>query len=148
MKTATEVERGTLEFERTYNAPAAKVWAAITNREQMKQWYFDIDNFAPQVGLEFKFYCGHTDGPQHLHVCKVLEVIPGKKLSHSWAYDGFEGSSTVTWELFDEGHTTRVKLTHTGLDTFPANKPEFAVHNFNEGWTYILGTSLQDFIEK
>ena len=29
-------------IERTYNATAEKVWQAITDKNQMKQWYFDI----------------------------------------------------------------------------------------------------------
>ncbi|MBW4891929.1 SRPBCC domain-containing protein [Mucilaginibacter sp. HMF5004] len=139
---------GTLEFERTYNAPISKTWAAITDKGQMKEWYFNLDEFKPEVGFKFSFLGGPPDGEQFLHVCEILEVIPGKKLSHSWRYDGFEGNSTLTWELFDEGDKTRLKLTHTGLDTFPADRPEFVISNFNEGWTHILGIGLKDYLEK
>jgi hypothetical protein len=31
-------------IERSYNAPRKKVWRAITNKEDMKQWYFDLPN--------------------------------------------------------------------------------------------------------
>lgn len=137
-----------LVFERIYNAPASKVWKAITDKGQMKEWYFDLDEFKPEVGFEFKFWGGPPDGERFLHVCKILEVIPEKKLSHSWRYEGYDGNSVLTWELFDEGDKTRVILTHGGLETFPADKPEFAVHNFNEGWTYILGTSFKNYLEK
>jgi len=137
-----------LLFERTFNAPAAKVWAAITQKEQMKQWYFDLKEFIPEPGFEFSFLGGPPDGIQYLHLCKILEVVPGKKLSHSWRYDGYEGDTVVTWELFDEGDKTTVKLTHAGLHTFPASNPDFAPYNFNEGWTNILGTSLRYYLEK
>ncbi|MCW3114716.1 MAG: hypothetical protein JWR18_3112, partial [Segetibacter sp.] len=56
------------------------------------------------------------------------------------------GNSVVTFELFDEGSKTRLKLTHAGLETFPANIPDFAKENFAEGWTYITGTSLSNFL--
>ena len=36
-------------IERTYNAPVEKVWKAITDKEEMKQWYFDLDAFFHQV---------------------------------------------------------------------------------------------------
>lgn len=137
-----------LVFERTYNAPAGKVWAAITQKEQMKQWYFDLKEFMPEPGFEFSFLSGPPDGIQYLHLCGILEVIPGKKLSQSWRYNGYEGYTTVTWELFDEGDKTTVKLTHAGLHTFPATNPDFAANNFKEGWTHILGTSLKDYLEK
>jgi uncharacterized protein YndB with AHSA1/START domain len=134
-------------IETTYNAPVEKVWKALTDKNQMKQWYFDIEEFKPEVGFEFKFDGGADDKVYH-HVCKIVEVIQGKKLKHSWSYVGYEGMSYVTWELFDEDNTTRVKLTHEGLETFPKSDPNFAKESFAKGWTYILGTSLKEFLEK
>ena len=110
-------------FERAYNATVAKVWKAITDKNDMKQWYFDIAEFKPVVGFEFSFV-GENEGRKFVHLCKVVEVIPQKKLKHSWRYDGYEGNSTVVWELFEEGPNTRLKLTHIGLETFPDN-PDF-----------------------
>jgi uncharacterized protein YndB with AHSA1/START domain len=133
-------------IERTYNAPVEKVWKAITDKNQMKQWYFDLAEFKPEVGFEFQFY-GGTEEKQWLHLCKVTEVVPMKKLTHSWRYEGYEGNSFVTFELFPEGNKTRLKLTHEGLETFPP-LPEFRKENFAEGWTSIIGTSLKEFLEK
>lgn len=42
-------------IEKIYTARVSKVWKAITDKEQMKQWYFDIANFKPEVGFEFQF---------------------------------------------------------------------------------------------
>lgn len=133
-------------IERTFNAPADKVWNAITDKSAMKQWYFDLKEFKPEVGFEFQFE-GGTEEKSYLHLCKVTEVVVGTKLTHSWKYDGFEGNSFVTWELFPEGDKTRVRLTHSGLETFPANNPDFAKSNFAQGWTEIVGKSLKDYVE-
>ena len=134
-------------IERTYNAPAAKVWQAITSKEQMKQWYFDIPEFKPEVGFEFQFAGQGSEGQKYLHLCRITEVIPEKKLSHTWRYDGFPGMSTVTFELFAEGDQTRLKLTHEGLETMAANGPDFARESFTKGWTHIIGKSLKEFLE-
>jgi uncharacterized protein YndB with AHSA1/START domain len=134
-------------IERSFNAPVEKVWKAITNKDDMKQWYFDLAAFTPEVGFEFRFYGGKEDR-QYLHICEITEVIPNKKLTYSWRYDGYDGISYVTFELFAEGNTTRLKLTHAGLETFPANNPDFAKENFAAGWTAIIGTSLKDYFEK
>ena len=132
-------------IERTYNAPVEKVWHAITDRDAMKKWYFDIAEFKPEVGFEFSFTASDK-GKTFLHLCKVTEVEPGKKITYSWRYDGEPGNSFVTWELFDEGDKTRLTLTHAGLETFPP-KPEYAKTNFEKGWTHIIGTSLKAFFE-
>jgi uncharacterized protein YndB with AHSA1/START domain len=134
-------------FERIYEAPISKVWKAITDKDDMKQWYFELSEFKPEVGFEFTFV-GGDQNQSFLHLCKVVEVVPGKKLKHSWRYDGYEGNSFVTWELFEEGkNKTRVKLTHEGLETFPQETASFAKENFVKGWTGILGINLLDYVE-
>lgn len=134
-------------IERIYNAPIQKVWNAITNKEAMKQWYFDLKEFKPEVGFEFQFV-GGPDDRSYLHLCKVTEVIEGRKLTYSWRYDGYEGNSFVTWELFSEGDKTKLRLTHTGLETFPASNPDLDKKNFVAGWTEIVGGSLKKFLEE
>jgi len=129
------------------DAPVSKVWKAITDRKDMKQWYFDIAEFKSQVGFEFQFEGGKED-KSYLHLCKITEVIPGKKLAYSWRYDGYPGSTLVTFELFAEGNKTRLKLTHEGLESFGTDNPDFAKENFVEGWTYLIEKSIKEFVEK
>jgi uncharacterized protein YndB with AHSA1/START domain len=134
--------------EETFNASAEQVWNAITDKDQMKQWYFDIAAFAPEVGCEFQFTGQGVKGQEYLHLCKIIEVVPQQKLQHSWTYKGYEGYSLVTFELYEEGEKTRLKLIHDGLDSFPSDNPDFATQNFVEGWTYIIKTALKNFLEK
>lgn len=134
-------------IERTYSAPVSAVWKAISNRDEMAKWYFDLKEFKPEVGFEFTFEGGPSPEKQYIHLCKVTEVIQNKKLTYSWRYDGYEGNSFVTFELFEEGNSTRVKLTHAGLETFPKNNPDLAKENFAAGWTDIIGRSLKEFLE-
>jgi uncharacterized protein YndB with AHSA1/START domain len=113
----------------------------------MKQWYFNIASFKPEPGFEFEFTAGSPE-KSYLHKCKVKEVVVGKKLSYSWGYDGYPGNSVVTFELFEEGNKTRLKLTHEGLETFPNHLADFAKESFAKGWTHIIGVSLKGFVEK
>ena len=131
--------------ERTFNAPVARVWKALTDVEEMRRWYFDLKEFKPEVGFEFEFIVEH-EGVKYHHLCKITEVIPQKKLAYTWRYKGEQGDSLVTFELFAEGDKTRLKLTHEGLETFPKT-PLFARENFMKGWTEIIGSSLKDFLE-
>lgn len=129
------------------NAPVSRVWKAVTDKNEMKNWYFDLKEFNPEVGFEFRFYGGPPER-QYLHICEITEVIPEKKLTYSWRYDGFPGKSFVTFELFDEGENTRLKLTHSGLETFPSDNPDFAKESFAEGWNQIIGTNIKEYLEK
>lgn len=134
-------------IERTYNAPIEKVWKAITDKDQMKQWYFDIAEFKPEPGFEFQFVAG-DENKKYLHICKVTEVVKGKKLTHSWKYEGHSAETYITWELFEEDDKTRLKLTHEGLERIAEYGPAFAKENFATGWTQIVGTTLKEFVEK
>ncbi len=134
--------------ERTFNAPAAVVWKAIVDADQMRQWYFSsIDTFKPEVGFKTQVNV-HHDGKDFLHLWKVTDVITGKKIAYSWKYDGRPGDSLVTFELFAEGGKTRLQLTHTGLETFqPQSNPDLAAKNFFKGWTSLIHSSLYKFLE-
>jgi uncharacterized protein YndB with AHSA1/START domain len=132
-------------IERTFNAPVAKVWRALIDVEEMQQWYFDLKEFKPKVGFEFEFVVEHEGNTYH-HLCRVTEVIPQKKIAYTWRYKGEPGDSLVTFELFAEGDKTRVKLTHSGIETFPKT-PAYARKNFEARWTAIIGSELKQFVE-
>lgn len=134
-------------IERIYDAPVERVWQAITNRDQMKEWYFDIAEFKPEVGFEFSF-TGGDENNTYLHLCKVTEVINQKKLTYTWKYKGQNEATYVTWELFNEDGKTRVKLTHEGLERIEIYGAPFVRENFAEGWNHIVGIALKDFTEQ
>jgi uncharacterized protein YndB with AHSA1/START domain len=136
-----------LIIERTFEAPLDLVWKAISEREAFDHWYFKLKDFQAKVGFEFEF-SGEDKGVTYLHHCRVTEVVPGKKLSYTWRYEGHEGQSLVTFELFPEGdQKTKLRLTHAGLETFP-KLPSFARENFLAGWTDIIGRSLKKYVEE
>jgi uncharacterized protein YndB with AHSA1/START domain len=130
--------------ERTLNAPTARVWQALTDVDQMRAWYFDLKEFKPEPGFEFEFVVDH-EGNSYQHLCKVTEVVPQKKIAYTWRYKGEPGESLVTFELTGTGDQTKLRLTHEGLQTFPA-KSAYARKNFEAGWTAIAG-ELKKFVE-
>jgi uncharacterized protein YndB with AHSA1/START domain len=143
--TATNNLEGAVVIERTFNAPVERVWSALTDVEQMRQWYFDLKEFKPDVGFEFEFVVEH-EGTTYHHLCKIMEVIPEKKIAYTWRYKGEPGDSLVTFDLSAEGGKTRVKLTHSGIETFPKT-PAYARKNFEAGWTAIISSELKQFVE-
>ena len=132
--------------ERTLNASVATVWKALTNVEQMRQWYFDLNEFRAEVDFEFEFAVDH-EGTTYHHLCRITEVVPQKKIAYTWRYKDQPGDSLVTFELFGEGEKTRLRLTHEGIESFPKT-PAYARANFEAGWTAIIGSELKRFLEE
>ena len=145
MTTKTDLAEAVV-LERTLNAPVARVWKALTDVDQMRQWYFDLKEFKPEVGFEFEFVVEHEGNSYH-HLCRVTEAILQKRIAYTWRYKGEPGDSLVTFELAPDGDKTRLKLTHTGIETFPKT-PAYARKNFEAGWTAIIGTELKQFVER
>jgi len=135
-------------IERVFNADIELMWKALTDREIMKQWYIDVVEFKVVVGFKFEFWGGEAGEKQWKHLCEITEVVPGRKLTYSWKYEGFCGMSYVTFELFEDNDGTKLKLTHSGIDTFPADIPELAIHNFENGWNQAINVSLKEFLQK
>ncbi|HEY3760971.1 MAG TPA: SRPBCC domain-containing protein [Verrucomicrobiae bacterium] len=132
-------------IERILDAPTNLVWRALTSPEDMKRWYFDMQQFKPEVGCDFRFVVVH-DGKTHDHRCHITDVVPQKKIAYTWRFEGREGLSLVTFELSGRGRKTRLRLTHAGLESFGAS-PMLARKNFVKGWTRIIGFWLKDFVE-
>lgn len=136
-----------LVITQTFIAPTDKVWKALTDLAQMKQWYFDsIESFKPELGFQTQFnvQCGEKN---YLHQWIVTEVAPMKKLSYVWKYPDYTGESCVTFELFAENQRTKLRLTHHGLASFPRDNPDFARESIMEGWSFLIGKRLGEYLQ-
>lgn len=130
--------------ERVIDAPVAAVWAAITTPEAIRKWFCEFKNFEAVVGREFEF-TADDKGVSYLHHCQVTGVIPEQRLAYTWRYTGYTGDSLVAFDLSSEGSKTRIRVTHTGLETFPQISA-FAKGNFEQGWTALVGTLLPQYL--
>ncbi|MES2513783.1 MAG: SRPBCC domain-containing protein [Bacteroidota bacterium] len=130
--------------EFNYKTPVHKVWLALTDTQQMKRWYFpQLQKFEPIVGFEFQF---EDSGAAYQKEWIVTKVTEGKTLAHSWTYKGYTGNSEVTFDLFAEGDSTRLRITQTNLDSFP-DHPHFSKQRFEDGWDTLLGQNLKYLLE-
>jgi uncharacterized protein YndB with AHSA1/START domain len=138
------------KIERIYKATIQKVWKALTENELLKQWYFDfLGGFKAEVGHEFDWHAGPPDGEQWHHHGKIFEVVPGKKLVHSWEYPGYTGKANVIWELSEvDANTTKLNFTFEFAVPFDPTEEPLKRRNFVEGWKQIVNTGLKEFVEK
>ncbi len=141
------MEHQQLTFERLYNAPTERVWKALTNIDQMRQWYFPmLEAFEPRIGFETEFDV-HHNGKIYPHIWKVTEVIENQAIAYSWRYGGYPGNSVVRFALEPIGNQTKLTLTHTFTESFEADRfADFSTDSFTQGWTHFVGR-LQTFVE-
>lgn len=136
-------------IENLYKISLENVWKAITCSTEMKQWYFDVPGFRAEPGFEFHFVSSSDEERSYRHQCQVTEVKPFKKLVFTWQYNHYDAVTLVTIELFPEPDgSTRLMLTHEGLEAYPDNDPDFSKESFAEGWTWLINCALKEYLEK
>jgi uncharacterized protein YndB with AHSA1/START domain len=116
--------------------PPETVWEYLTKPELMELWLMKND-FQPIIGLDFQFRTNPIpsldfDG---IFYCKVLEIVPFKKLSYSWRSGPGEGEitldSVVVWKLQPTDKGTDLFLEHSGF----AKKENLNFYNgLTDGW--------------
>lgn len=132
-----------LRKEVIINQSVENVWEALTQPEKMKDWYFSISSFEAREGEIYDFIVSFEDEDgvhDFRHLFKILEVILNKKLKHTWEYpSNSKGISTLSWELIPEGDSTKVILTHEGLENVTEEGSKyFSIDSFEQGWNDIL----------
>lgn len=135
-------------IEYKVNAPLEEIWSAITDKDEMKIWYFDIPDFKLGLFEIFNFYEPGDEKKYH-HQAQILEIIPNRKLKYTWHYpDLSKGKTVVTWELQPGENEVLVKLTHDEIENLKDLGEHFSEEAFIEGWDEIIGKSLKTHLER
>lgn len=103
-----------------YSHPIDVLWEYLTKPELLSLWLMPND-FELKLGHKFTFKTNplpqfSCDGNFH---CKILEIIPYKKLVYSWNAGPGDGShnlsSVVEWTLIEKNNGTELLLVHSGF---------------------------------
>ncbi len=129
-----------LNLVRTIKAAPEKVFAAWTEPETLKRWMAPGDDMSValaetdlRAGGRYRIVMRETNGTEHRVGGIYREIVPGKKLSFTWAWESTpENESLVTIELRQNGVGTELTLTHTKFAT------EQSRDMHNHGWNGCL----------
>jgi len=128
------------------DASAEKIFNAISDPQELTNWFPDAATLEPEVGGAFKLsFLKDSEKPKmkmdrdFINEGKVLEIIQNKKLVHTWQWMEFTDfpETIVTWELEPtRDNTTRLTLTHTGFTG--KEKGPASLEEHNKGWSFFL----------
>ncbi len=98
-------EKRAVRYERRYDATPDEVWAALTEPEQVRNWFAEM-TIEPRAGgsVTFQWATGETDGGV------VRAFDPPRTFEYTW-----EDGSVIRFEVRPDGDGTRLVLDHTGL---------------------------------
>jgi uncharacterized protein YndB with AHSA1/START domain len=135
-------------IEQVFKNPVNKVWQAITEIGQMRQWFFEnLPDFKPEIGFNTQFEV-QVEDRTFTHLWKVTEVIPLKKITYNWKYKEYPGDSFVIFELLEDNGKVNIRLTTKVIEDFPDHIPEFLRDSCVQGWHYFIRERLTDYMKK
>ncbi|WP_204345616.1 SRPBCC family protein [Psychroserpens algicola] len=140
------VSEGPIVVSHLFNVSKATLWKAITNLEDMQQWFFEnIPAFKPKLGFKTQFDVSSEDRV-FPHVWEITEVKPLEKIVYNWTYETYKGNSFVTFELSEKDNQTMLTLTTTVTEDFPDDIPEFKRESCIGGWNYFIKERLAKYL--
>lgn len=130
----------------TIEAPASKVWDALTNPEQTKKYMFGCEAVSDwKIGKPL-LWKGQYEGKEMIFVKGVvLDIQPNKLLKYTVIdpnasmEDKPENYLNVTYKLTEKNGQTILHVTQDGFETAADGEKRYKdTYNNGEGWNPIL----------
>ena len=127
----------TLHIERTFAAPARRVFEAWTSEEVLRRWWHaehDWETTEAEVVLRIGGAIRVVMRDPHNDVeygggGTFVEIEPPTRQAFTWLWDGNDTRMLIELDLEETGGVTTVRFTHGGL------WDEEAVRSHEEGWS-------------
>ena len=141
------MEKLAVERRVSINVPRQRVWRALTEPEQLEQWYapgcpWEIP--ALQAGAKVKFYNTDTD----IQLARIEVVEPPHILILRWQLDEADPGLSLlnSFRLEEENGATRVIVTQAGYESLPEDARQQQIEQDEEAYTSIV-ESLKTYLE-
>lgn len=122
------------------------VFNALSDPEEITQWFPDQAILEPKVGGRMKFTFFAKDvkplDRDFFPQGEIVEFILNKKLSYTWIPDGIPRfpKTLVTWNLEKIGQNkTRVTMIHSGF----IGEPHELYKEHSHGWDYFTNRLIE-----
>jgi len=140
-------ENNTAKASIVINAPASKVWEALTDPKLIKQYLFGTETKSDWKKGSSITYTGEWEGKAYEDKGEIIDIIPGKLLhttywsSMSGKEDKPENYMNVIYELSPEGNATKLTITQDN------NASQESAEHSESNWSSVLQT-MKEMLEK
>jgi uncharacterized protein YndB with AHSA1/START domain len=121
--------------EVTIKSSPSQIYEAITNQDQLTQWFPDVVSLEPKIGGRICFRLSQSHSKEQTVEGKITEIEENKKISYTCGHNiNSEFPWTqVTWKLERiDDQLTRVIITHTGF------VDKSVMSAYGDGWSRFV----------
>lgn len=148
---SVEGDYATLLFERRFSHPPEIIWEAITNPNELTEWYMTKAKIDGRAGGSIDFIAGISQ----FHVTgKILVWDPPRVFEHEWNVEPRKElpkgeHAVIRWEISRKGETTMLKLTHRNLTRATSLGFAPGTHAFLDRLeAYLDKTPMPDWVKR
>lgn len=114
----------TLTLTERFAAPVERVFDAWTSVAEVTRWFAPRDMRVPEAAIDlrpggrYRIVMQETDGAQHVVTGEYRDIVPNRRLTFTWQWEGSDAITFVELEFnaVDAG-STELKLVHTRFAT-------------------------------
>ncbi|MDQ6930615.1 MAG: SRPBCC family protein [Candidatus Eremiobacteraeota bacterium] len=150
--TERSVVHGTFTIERTYNAPPARVFAAMSSAKEKSQWFGGNGPGEPSdLQLDFRVggretTSGGAGGDVYKYEALYADIVPAARVVatyNMWLNEDLISVSVATTELQPDGPGTRLTYTEHGAFLDGLDEPHIREHGTRE-----LFEKLSEYLQR
>jgi uncharacterized protein YndB with AHSA1/START domain len=136
----------TLNKSLTINAPAAKVWKALTDASIVKQYFFGTNVKSDWKKGSPIIWEGEWDGKAYQDTGKILDIDPGRYIKYNYwsSMSGTENKpenyANITYTLDEKDGKTELKLTQDNI------KSKESLEHSEQNWMMVFG-KMKEMVE-
>ncbi len=124
-------------YEKTFPVPVARVWRALTEREQIVKWCGEDAMFhVTDIQHELRPGASVSAAGKFAAIGTCVEVKPLRSLAYTRLYADsvpIAEETLIRYELVEQGGVTRVRVIHSGFESDEGRD----LHE--QGWQRVLG---------
>lgn len=137
MKEQTEL---TIEMNINVKASVGEVWNALTDRDELENWWSEEVVLEPRVGGKFQENWEDDDGQKQIASGKVLSVQDQKLISFTWREKNWPKTAQTecVFEITPDGKKSTLTMQHKGWETLPEPLRTTSLRDFKVGWSYHM----------
>lgn len=131
----------------TIDAPVSKVWQALTDPAQIKQYLFGTNTVSDWKKGSPISYEGEWEGKKYKDKGTIIEIVP-EKLLHTTYWSSMGGKedkpenyNNVIYELQPQNGKTMITISQDNIDT------EEQLKHMEQNWALVLD-SMKKLLEK
>lgn len=138
-----------IELKITVRAGTGEVWHALTDSDELENWWGDGIKIEPKVGGQFREKWEDDEGQSQVASGKVLELKNKKLIRFTWTEKNWpKGAMTeCVFEITEAGPgKSTLIVRHSGWETLPTSLRVKTLKDFKTGWTYHL-KELKEYLD-